>query len=450
MGLYDAMNASVTGMNAQSNYLSNIGQNISNSSSVGYKQADTEFSTLVNSPGVGQTASGGVTTTTRLLVDKQGTLTNTTSVTDLAVSGNGMFVVSDNATGAGQNYLSRAGSFVPDNDGNLVNAAGYYLMGYDLTKNPNPTMSSNSLTGMETVKVGSGTLPANPTTTGSFVANLPSTDTKLGTPVVPGTPPAAPTPATGLPAAVTPLKTTGNYSEKTSIVMYDNLGSKQTIDLYFQNNGPVYDSHSNLTGYQWTVAAFDSNGNQIDTGTSTPLCLNFDTQGNLKGVDVSGGTGTTKTLSIAVPNGATMALDFTGMTQNANSYSVAKSAVGGNAASSISKVTIDKTGTLSYQLADGSTVSGWKIPLASVPSPDSLLASSGNVFSPNILSGQATLGVAGTGSLGTIKSSQLEQSTVDVSTELTNMIVAQRNYQANSKVFSTSAQLMDTLVNLQV
>ena len=161
MGLYDAMNASVTGMSAQSNYLTNIGQNISNSGTVGYKDADTEFSTLVDQAGVGQTSAGGVSTTTQLDVSQQGTLESTSSSTDLAISGNGFFVVSNSA---GQQFLTRAGSFVADKNGNLVNAAGYYLNGYSLA-NGSPTMAANSLSGMQIVNVNSTTLSATPTTT---------------------------------------------------------------------------------------------------------------------------------------------------------------------------------------------------------------------------------------------------------------------------------------------
>ena len=172
MGLYDAMNASVTGMSAQSNYLTNIGQNMSNSGTVGYKQADTEFSTLVDQAGVGQTSAGGVSASTRLDVSHQGTLESTSSATDLAISGNGFFVVSDSA---GQQFLTRAGSFVADKNGNLVNAAGFYLNGYSLA-NGSPTMAANSLSGMQIVNVNSTTLSATPTTSGTLTANLPSTD----------------------------------------------------------------------------------------------------------------------------------------------------------------------------------------------------------------------------------------------------------------------------------
>jgi flagellar hook protein FlgE len=410
MGLYDAMNASVTGMNAQSNYLSNIGQNISNSSTVGYKEADTQFSTLVNSAGVGQTQLGGVSTTTRVDAAGQGTIASTSSTTDLAVKGKGYFVVSDSS---GQNYLTRAGSFVPDSSGNLVNAAGYYLMGYSLA-NGTPTMASNSLDGMEIVNVASSGLSATPTTSGAFTANLPSTD-----------------------AAGTGTAGPSNYSEKTSIVMYDSQGASQTINIYFLKTGTD----------AWDVQAYDANSS---TSPPPPLgsgaTLAFDAAGKLDAA-----TGDTS-IDIPVPgSGAnTMTLDFSAITQLAGAYAVSKSEVNGNAASPVKSVNIGSDGTMSYQLANGSTVPAYTIPLANVASPENLLVGSGNVFSPNLLSGQATVGTAGTGQFGAIKSNSLEQSTVDVATELTNMIVAQRNYQANSKVFSTSAQLMDTLVNLQV
>jgi flagellar hook protein FlgE len=417
MGLYDAMNASVTGMNAQSNYLANIGQNISNASTAGYKQADTQFSTLVDQAAVGQTSAGGVASATRLDVSRQGTLESSTSSTDLAVSGNGFFVVSDSG---GQQYLTRAGSFVPDASGNLVNAGGFYLNGYSLAKGP-PTIVSNSLTGMQVVNVNGTGLSATPTTSGTLTANLPSTT-------------AAVAPA-NLPSANTASST---YSEKTSMIMYDNLGASHTIDLYMTNTGTN----------TWEVSAFDHAAAASSGGfpyTSSPLVtqtLNFSpTNGKL----TSGSP-----LSIAVPGGATMSLNLSGMTQLAGSYAVSTSTVNGNAPASVSSVTIGTDGILSYQLSNGSTVAGYKIPLANVASPDNLLPVTGNAYSANILSGQPSVGTAGTGGLGTINSSELEQSTVDIATELTNMIVAQRGYQANAQVFKAGADLLSSLIQMNL
>ncbi len=145
-----------------------------------------------------------------------------------------------------------------------------------------------------------------------------------------------------------------------------------------------------------------------------------------------------------------MTLDLASMTQLAGSFAVSTSSVNGNAPASVSSVTIGSDGTLSYQLTNGSTVAAYKIPLADVASPDNLLPQTGNVFSANILSGQPAVGTAGSGQLGTIQSSELEQSTVDIATELTNMIVAQRGYQANSQMFKAGADLMSTLINLNL
>jgi flagellar hook protein FlgE len=419
MGLYDAMNASVTGMSAQSNYLTNIGQNMSNSGTVGYKEADTEFSTLVDQAGVGQTSAGGVSASTRLDVSHQGTLESTSSSTDLAISGNGFFVVSDSA---GQQFLTRAGSFVADKNGNLVNAAGFFLNGYSLA-NGSPTMAANSLSGMQIVNVNSTTLSVTPTTSGALTANLPSTDSTIA-------------PA-NLPSA---NASTATYDEKTSMVMYDNLGGSHTIDLYYAKTG---------TG-TWEVSAFDhsaassSGGFPYSSGPLSTPTLDFSSSnGALTAASAS-------SLSIPVPSGAAMALNLSGMTQLAGSFAVSAATANGNAAASISSVTIGNDGTLSYQLTNGSTVSAYKIPLATVPSPDNLLATSGNVYSPNILSGQASVGSAGSGQFGTIHSSELEESTVDIATELTNMIVAQRSYQANSQMFKAAGDLMTTLVQLNM
>jgi flagellar hook protein FlgE len=410
MGLYDAMNASVTGMNSQSNYLSNIGQNISNASTVGYKQADTEFSTLVDQAAVGQTSAGGVYTTTRIDVSAQGTLESTSSPTDLAVSGNGYFVVSNSSNGSGQNYLTRSGSFVTDSSGNLYNAAGYYLMGYAYSSTGSlPAMSSNSLTGMTTVTVPTGVLPAVPTTTGTFTANLDSTA------------------ATGAGAV-----SDTNYTSQTSITMYDSQGATENVNVYFLKTA----------ANTWSAAAYV--GGSLLAGSTTALA--FNTSGALSGT-------TTMSFSLANVNGSgsnNVTLDLSGMTQYSSAFAVSTSTVNGHASSNISSVSISSDGTLSYQLADGTSVAAYKIPLASVASPDNMLPVTGNVFSPTLMSGNANVGVAGTGLLGSIKSSELEKSTVDVATELTNMIVAQRNYQANSKMFSTGAQCMDTLVNMQV
>src|SRR5450432_1014149 len=129
MSLFGVMNTAISGLSAQANKLSTIGDNVANSSTAGYKEAEAEFETLLGDSSASTYSSGGVSTSVRYNVTGQGTRTDTTSTTDLMVSGSGFFIVK----GAdGSTALTRAGSFVPDAKGDLVNTAGYYLQGYPL------------------------------------------------------------------------------------------------------------------------------------------------------------------------------------------------------------------------------------------------------------------------------------------------------------------------------
>ncbi len=168
MGLFSAMTASVSGMAAQANNLATISENISNSSTTGYKQTSTLFQDIVDQFGTtGDYSAGGVSTTIRYNVAEQGSLTSTTSSTDLAIQGNGFFLVENSA---GANYLTRAGSFVQDASGNLVNSAGYTLMGYSLA--PGAGGVTDSLSGLVPVNINGAALVATPSTSGTFTANL--------------------------------------------------------------------------------------------------------------------------------------------------------------------------------------------------------------------------------------------------------------------------------------
>ena len=168
MGLFSAMTASVSGMAAQANNLATISENISNASTTGYKQTSTLFQDIVDQFGTtGDYSAGGVSTTIRYNVAEQGSLTTTTSPTDLGIQGNGFFLV-ENSTGA--TYLTRAGSFVQDGSGNLVNSAGYTLMGYSLA--PGAGGVTNSLSGLVPVNINGTALVATPSTSGTFTANL--------------------------------------------------------------------------------------------------------------------------------------------------------------------------------------------------------------------------------------------------------------------------------------
>ena len=418
MSLYGMMRTGVSGMNAQANRLSTVADNIANSGTTGYKRSSTEFSSLViPSTATGNYTSGGVTTTVRYAISQQGDLRYTTSGTDLAVNGNGFFIVQNSG---GTPMLTRAGSFVPDGEGRLVNAAGYYLMGYSFADGE-PAASANGFGGMEVVTIADQELVAVPSTSGVFTANLPAGATAV---------PLANQPGQNQPGAT--------YSAKSSLVVYDNLGGEVVLDVYYTKTGPN----------TWEVAVF----NQADAAPSTSFpyanpaiatqTLTFDgTTGKLTGANTD--------ISIPVPDGATLDLDLSKMTQLSLGYTLLEAKVDGNAPSGIKGVEISSDGTMYAQYENGTFRPLYRIPLATVQSPDQLLSLPGNVYTQSSDSGSVQIGFANESGFGSVVSGALENSNVDIAEELTNMIESQRSYTANSKVFQTGADLMDILVNLK-
>jgi flagellar hook protein FlgE len=411
MSLYGVMRTGGSGMNAQSNKLSTVADNIANVNTTGYKRASTEFSSLILRSGSGNYNSGSVETNVRYAISDPGAPQYTTSATDLMIQGNGFFVVTD---AGGTPFLTRAGSFVPDGEGNLVNAAGFYLMGYDVRNGP-PNVVANGLTGLDVVNIAQTSLQGNPSTR----ATLESANLDANAAITAGPP---------------------NYTSKTSIVTYDNIGNKVTLDVY------MFKTAANT----WDVRAYDNaastnGGFPYSSGPLDSDTFTFDVSATGKGrLDAASPT----TLTFTIPGGSPFTLDLSAMTQVADDFAF-KPNVNGNAPSSIDKVEVDSDGTLYSIYTDGTRLATYKIPLATVPSPDNLVPEAGNVYSVGIDSGNVQLDFAGRSGLGTVKSEALEQSNVDLAAELTSMIESQRGYTANSKVFQTGADLLDVLVNLK-
>jgi flagellar hook protein FlgE len=417
MGLYGMMRTSASGMNAQANRLSTVADNIANSNTTGYKRASAEFSSLVLESGGSSYESGSVETRVRLGISEQGTFKFTTSVTDLAIKGNGFLLVSNDND---QTFLTRAGSFVKDGNGDLINAGGYRLMGYSLAPGA-PTPVANGTAGLQVVNIGALALQADPSTAGNLFVNLPSN------------------------AAIEVDLPSGNagtavYTAKTSLVTYDNLGNQVTVDVYM----------TKTAAETWEVAVYDqadadpgSGGFPYANAALVTDTLLFDpTTGQLD-------AGSPTSLDIPVPNGSTITLDMSQSSQLAAGYMVLDASVNGNAPSEVERVEIADDGTLFAVFQNGARIATYRIPLGNVASPDNLQPLAGNVFVPSVDSGDLQVGFAGEGGFGTMVSSALEQSTVDLASELTAMIESERNFTANSKVFQTGSELMDVVVNLK-
>ncbi|ATA98041.1 flagellar hook protein FlgE [Sinorhizobium meliloti] len=405
MSLYGTMRTGVSGMNAQSNRLSTVAENIANANTTGYKRASTEFSSMILPSGNGSYNSGGVQTEVRYSISQQGATTFTTSASDLAIDGGGFFIVE----GAnGQEYLTRAGSFVPDSEGNLVNASGFTLMGYEYEAGVDPTVVVNGFDGLTRVNLASDGLIAAGSTKGSMGANLPS-----GAPV-------------------------GDVST-TSLVVYDSQGNTRILDFNYEKTG----------ANAWTLEIVDRASG--DALTVPPVTLAFNAAGEL-----------TTSPATVVANGAlivpppatgavvgSITIDFSKTTQLGYAFNADGGSIDGNAPSKVAGYQIDSDGIVYVKYENGKLDPRYRIALANVQSPDKLRPESGNVYSQGVDSGVIITGFAGSGDFGEILSGALESSNVDIAEELTAMIESQRNYTANSKVFQIGSELLEVLVNLK-
>ncbi|WP_075292500.1 flagellar hook protein FlgE [Pararhizobium arenae] len=401
MSLYGMMRTGGSGMNAQANRLSTVAENIANANTTGYKRASTEFSSMILPSSNGSYNSGGVETSVRYSISDEGAKVYTTSASDLALDGGGFFIVS----GAnGQEYLTRAGAFTQDSEGNLVNSAGYTLMGYEYTEGVDPTVVVNGFDGLSEVNLSSDGLVAKGSTTGSMGANLPSG------------------------AANGDISTT-------SLIVYDSQGNTRILDFNYEKT-----SDNN-----WSLEIVDR-----ESGTSLATqALAFDADGVLTTTPT---TVTTAAMTGIAGTGADLGaieIDLTKTTQLGYKFNPDGGSIDGNAPSKVAGFQIDDDGIVYVKYENGKLDPRYRIALANVQSPDNLIPQSGNVYSQGVESGVIVTGFAGSGDFGSVISGALESSNVDIAEELTSMIESQRSYTANSKVFQTGSELLDVLVNLK-
>lgn len=461
MSLYNALRTGVSGMEAQSFKLATVGENIANVNTSGYKRVSTEFSSLLLDPGPRAYQSGAVSPSQRHHISGQGALTYTQNATDIAVQGDGFFVVQDNV---GDEYLTRAGSFVLDgNSGNLVNAAGMTLLGYPSQDGVDVPITLNDTGGMEPISLDYMNMRATASTFGELNVNLNSEE-----PAITGDTPA--NNAVG-----------SQFTTKTSMIAYDDLGREITLDVYWtkiQDYDPA-----GPTPAQWEVTVFDQSTADPAVGTSFPysnpnpplggatpanpilsqVTLTFDNGTGVISditsvVPATGYSGPVDArdparqalLEVALPNATNpLELNITGTTQLSAEFSPLSIDVNGNPPNVVRDVKISEEGRVFAVYEDGSEVEFYRLPLARVVSPDQLKQISGNVFQVVKDSGPLQLNLPDQGGNGALVVGAIEQSNVELSTELTDMIIAQRAYTANSKSFMTANEMLEVLVNLK-
>ena len=407
-------------MHAQANRLGSVGDNIANASTVGYKRSQVSFSTMVMPEVAGNYHSGFVNTQIRYTISQQANISFTTSASDLAVRGNGFFMVQG---GDQREYLTRAGAFklLTSEVGGveatrLVNAAGFTLLGQKVT---------NGAAGGAFIPVtfDPSEMMSVPTTSGRMSANL-DVDTDVIDPSIAG----VNTPIDNVIGSL--------YTSKTTLIGYSGVGRSELMDVYY----------THLPNNRWEVTIY----NQADaSATGFPYSNAALATGSIDFDPLTGRALAPLSLSVPIPNGSVMDLDLGGTTQLASPFVIMNAKVNGSPASTAQSYQFSEDGFISAVYANGLTMPQYRLSLAMVTSPDRLSVMDGNAYQANPESGDVTYGYPGTSSYGKIMSGAVEDSNVDIANELTEMIEAQRVYTANSKVFQTGGEMWEVLTNLK-
>jgi len=401
----------LSGLNAAAKNLDVIGNNVANSNTIGFKGARAEFADVfANSLSGAGGAAIGIGTSVQAVPPSfsQGNINVTSNPLDLAINGNGFFRVSQN----GSLTYSRNGQFQLDKNGYIVNSSGDRLTGYAATATGVVVPSTPV-----DLQVSRADLPPQATATSLVGVNLDSRSATLSA------------------AAFDPTDPT-TYNSATSLSIYDSLGNTHALTLYFVKTA------SN------TWSTFGTNdGTQIGAGALG--VLHFTSAGAINGAT----TTLPFNVSTAVTTGATtplaFTLDFTGSTQFGSTFGVDTLSQDGYTSGRLSGFAVGGDGTVLGRYTNGQTRAQGQVVLASFTNPQGLQPLGDNQWGETPNSGQPLIGTPGSGAVGALQSSALEDSNVDLTAELVNMITAQRVYQANAQTIKTQDSVLQTLVNLR-
>jgi len=392
----------LSGLNASSQALDVVGNNIANSQTVGFKSGSVAFADVfagsqvgmgVQVAGVNQNFSDGV-------------LGAGSSALDMGIQGNGFFRM---VTEAGRVFYSRNGQFQTDENGYVVNNQGMRLTGYMATGTP-PAIQQGAPVGP--IQIPTGQMPARASDAGSISGNLDS-----GNDVV----------------SVTPFDPTDgdSYTYSTQVNAYDSLGNEHAINVYYVKTADN----------QWTAYSVDS----TSPGTTSSVNLTFDTSGKL----------TTNPAELAVDGAAYQGgaalnfnLDLSGLSQQASENTMDSPSTTGYPPGLMNGYTVGDNGQIIASYSNGESQLLGQVVLSNFTNPGGLESAGNNCWTETPESGQPVTGIADTGNLGSLRGNMLEASNVDLSKEMVNMIVYQRNYQSNSQTIKTQSELLQTLVNL--
>jgi flagellar hook protein FlgE len=413
----------LSGLNASSKNLEVIGNNVANANTIGAKASRAEFADMYASAlnGAGTTTIGiGVNLAAVTQQFTQGNITTTDNPLDLAINGNGFFEVTNGI----QTLYTRNGQFQANKDGYIVNSAGLQLMGY-----PADDQGVIQPGAARALQLPTGGVDPNVTTEVNVEMNL---DSRLATTL----------PSSG---AQIDFNDAATYNNATSISVYDAKGQDVAVTYYFQKSATD----------TWNVYA-TANGVTLAGTAAAPLpvtSIAFPPDG-------SAPTSPTGPVSITIPattnsaGAATLpitgvALDLTKTTQFGSPFGVTDMSQDGYAAGKLASLSIESSGIVMATYSNGQSKPAGQLELATFRNPQGLSPQGGNVWARTFASGDPTVGTPGTGNMGALQASALEESNVDLTGELVDMITAQRVYQANAQTIKTQDAVLQTLVNLR-
>ncbi|MFC3069017.1 flagellar hook protein FlgE [Phenylobacterium soli] len=453
MSINSAMLAGVSGLVANSSALAAISDNISNVNTVAYKRNQVNFANVVTSQAVaGRYSAGGVQGVTHSYVSTQGLIQSTARTTDLAISGDGFFVVTQkasNLTPSDAREFTRSGSFNVDANGYLVNDSGLYLQGWPASATGTFALDPSDVNKLSSINVKNLGSALQPTGNLGVVANLDS-----GTPVS-----AAITSATYSAASATTSMAayaagvaTGTKPDFTlDMNVIDSQGNSHKFEMAFLKDStantwktevyavPASDVNAGANGQ---IAAGDVGflgDGTFDPATTTltiPIALN-----------ASSGAAPAWATSLGV-NAQNINVDLTKLTQQSGASTVTTITNDGAGIGNIVGVQVDAHGVVSAIYDNSQVRKIAKVAVATFPNPDALKPVSGNAYQVTIPAGQMVLKDPGVGGAGQISPSSLEASTVDLSSEFTGLISTQKAYSASSKIITTADQMLDELINI--
>jgi flagellar hook protein FlgE len=399
----------LSGIHAAQSDLNVTANNIANAETTGFKQSRSEFAELfaVSAQGVSSTQTGnGVKVAAITQQFSQGNVAATSSSLDLAISGQGFFTLSDN----GAAVYTRSGAFGTDKSGFVVNSEGQRLQVYQ----PTTGGAFNTTTPTDLQMVTSDSAP-QATSNVNVLFNLPAN----------GTPP---TVATFDPA------TPASYNQSTSLTVYDSLGAAHTGSLYFVKTAAAntWSTHLYIDG----------------TAVGPAQTMVYSNAGTL----TTPASGTATFPAYTPTTGAapiTLNFDLANTTQYGSTFGVSSVQQDGFTTGKLIGVNVDPTGVVQARFTNGRSLPLGQVAIASFPNSQGLQPLGNTTWAETFSSGQALHGQAGNSGFGLIQSGSLEQSNVDITAQLVNMITAQRNFQANAQMISTENQISQTIINLR-